>query len=84
MYTRRKNLLSASSCWVLVDPFVGTTCASTVSHNYSIFRLGTEVFKQSLYDGVKGMVTHQAYYDTQKFENILKVSLAERLMAKIV
>lgn len=44
-------------------------------------RLGTEVFKQSLYDGVKGMVTHQAYYDTQKFETILKSFTGELTMA---
>ena len=37
--------------------------------------LGAEVFKQSLYDGVKGMVTSHAYYDTEKYENIVKVSV---------
>ena len=29
---------------------------------------------QSMYGGVKGMVTSHAYYDTSKFENIVKVS----------
>jgi len=44
-------------------------------------RLGTEVFTQSMYGGVKGMVTSQAYYDTTKFENIVKSFTGELPMA---
>ena len=37
--------------------------------------LGKEIFNQSFYGAVKGMVTSYAYYDTEKYEAIIKVRL---------
>ena len=48
----------------------------TVSEVESIYtELGAEVFKQSIYGGVSGIVRSHAYYDTEKFIEIVKVFL---------
>ena len=46
--------------------------------------LGAEVFQQSYLAGMTGMVQSQAYYNTSKYEAILKEYATEQVMAETV
>ena len=46
--------------------------------------LGSEVFQQSYLKAVTGIVKSQSYYDTSKYEAILKEQASDEIMAETV